>query len=433
MTTRRRFSLYATAGQLLLVCCLALPVSCGDSDPPSPTSTTTHIPHPEVEPIIRVRLLREDSSAAVVELGEQEQQLHLHSSDGTHVFNGPIQVQRTTSHWVIHDSSSDQPWTGDRMKPLELSATTSVQLVQTNATRRYAGTLHCVPSIDPDHAGWELIEHIEMEQYLPGVLAAELYAGWTKNSYAAQCVAARSFACMRIAERTHHTYDVTDGPSTQAYHGVVENNTAHAAQVETVGIILSWNGHLVPGYFSSCCGGRAATAIDAISPSSVNDIPPLMGHGKDDYCHAAPLYTWSINRSSNTLGQRLSRYGRAHGLEELKPLSTIESVQVAKRNTHGRPVKLKITDQSGRHATLTTGEFLRASNFSGSMDRPTKALWSGWGTGESNQGQIELNGHGFGHGVGLCQYGSEAMGKEGYSWREIIDWYFPDVTLHKAW
>jgi stage II sporulation protein D len=412
-------------------------MSCGDapsrSDSPTRPSTASSIPHPKQEPIIRVRLLREESSDSVVDIGESDQHIHLLSAREPRTFTGPIRVQRSSSHWIIHDSSDEPPWEGDRMVSLELSADKPLQLVRAESSRRYAGTLHCIPSADADSEGWELIEYIGMERYLPGVLAAELYAGWNEDCYAAQCVAARSFACMRIAQRTHHTYDVTDGPSTQAYHGVVENDTAHDAQSLTTGIILSWNGHLVPGYFSSCCGGRAATAVDAIGPSPVNDIPPLMGHGKDDYCHAAPLYDWSINRSSRTLGRRLSRYGKSHGLDDLESITTVQEIQVAERNTHGRPVRLKVIDRSRRHATISTGEFLRASNFAGSMGRPTKALWSGWGTGESSRGRIELRGHGFGHGVGLCQYGAEAMGREGHSWREIIDWYFPDVTLHQAW
>ena len=382
------------------------------------------------EPIIRVRLAGVDSSSDTIELGTSGQRIEVWSPRITRDLTGPIRIERSRDGWTVHETTRSHSWAGDQ---LEVSSSTPLILDREGTSRRYAGVLHCVPIDGDGKLEWDLIEHIGLERYLPGVLTAELYVGWTPECYAAQCVAARSFACMRIAQRTHHQFDVTDGPSTQAYHGVVDDKTAHTAQSETSGIVLSWNGHLVPGYFSSCCGGRAATAVDAIGPSPINDIPPLMGHTNDDYCVKAPLFDWTINRSARTLGRRLSRYGRTVGNSDLESMSSVSEILVEDENIHGRPVKLKIVDRNKHHVILSTDRFFRAANHSGSMGRPAKDLWSGWSIGTTERGRIDLHGHGFGHGAGLCQYGAQAMGQQGFSWQDIIKWYFPKVTLHQAW
>ena len=110
-------------------------------------------------------------------------------------------------------------------------------------------------------------------------------------------------------------------------------------------------------------------------------------------------------------------------------------ITVEDRNQHGRPTSLRLVDRSGTEAVLSTGDFFFAANFTGSGagGEPSRSLWSGWAEGVSRRGRMKLNGHGFGHGVGLCQYGAEAMGTSGKSWTTILEWYYPGAQLHKAW
>ena len=393
-----------------------------------------HLDLPTQEPVIRVRLQREDGRGGGVEVGTEKHDINLKSSGTTVTVPGPVNIKRTGNGWTVTDGSSKAhsfPSDGQ----LVLDADTPLLLNHKSGARRYGGSLHCVPSSDEKQVSWDLIEHVSVEAYLPGVLVGELYKGWTEACYSAQCVAARSFACMQIQHRTHHSYDVTDGPSSQAYHGVVDRSDAHTAQQKTSGVVLSWQGNLVPGYFSSCCGGRAANAIDAISTSPVNDIPPLMGHGDDDYCVNAPLHTWTIERSARSLGRRIAAKGRARSWTRSKELTTLVRITVEDRNQHGRPTSLRLVDRRGTEAVLSTEDFFFAANFTGSGAgaEPSHALWSGWAEGASHRGRIKLNGHGFGHGVGLCQYGAEAMGSSGKPWETILEWYYPGAELHKSW
>ena len=414
--------------------------SCTDPEPAGspPEAHNTHsrdsIELPTTEPVIRVRLHREPAGGAGIELGVQGQRVNFESSGASHTITAPVHVARSAQGWVIGGGSSE-PHTYSFEQDLILHADAPLLLKQGDGSRRYAGTLHCVSVTDGNESAWELVEHVRVEAYLPGVLVGELYAGWSEACYAAQCVAARSFACMQIQQRAHHRYDVTDGPSSQAYHGVVDRSDAHKAQQSTSGVVLAWEGTLVPGYFSSCCGGRAATATDGISSSPINDIPPLMGHGDDDYCVNAPLYTWTIDRSARSLGRRIAAKARERSWEKSKDLKTLVSIKVETRNAHGRPITLRLVDRYGAESVLPTGDFFFAANFTGSGagTKPTHSLWSGWAEGVSRRGRMELNGHGFGHGVGLCQYGAEAMGASGKQWSAILEWYYPGAELHHAW
>ena len=210
--------------------------SCTDSNqhqaskPPPAAREHSDGPHldlPTQEPVIRVRLQREDGRGGGVEVGTQKHDINLKSSGTTVTVPGPVNIKRTRNGWTVTDGSAKAHSfpTDDQ---LVLDANTPLLLNHKGGARRYGGSLHCVPSSDENQVSWDLIEHVSVEAYLPGVLVGELYKGWTEACYSAQCVAARSFACMQIQHRTHHSYDVTDGPSSQAYHGVVDRSDADA-------------------------------------------------------------------------------------------------------------------------------------------------------------------------------------------------------------
>jgi len=385
---------------------------------------------PRTEPTVRVRLESGRIDDGPITVGERGITLEIDGeSDSTSRLPGPVLVEHRGNHWIVRSALNGEPihHSGSTIRirsdePLRIAG----------GEHRFAGVLHCIAS---ESGSWHLVEHVSMEDYIPGVLAGELYAGWNVSCYAAQAVAARSFACMEVQMRSHRDWDVVASPASQAYVGITENRTAHEAQAMTRGMVLSWNEQLVPGYFSSCCGGLAATAVDQISPSPVNDIPPLEGHDGDDPCSNSPLFEWKIDRSARVLHRRLAAWSSHHRNHPLERLTSIESIDVHRRNRHGRPNILRITDRGGRRADLTIQEFLEASNFrgEGAPRSSMKPLWSGWSSGSVDRGRITIKGHGFGHGVGLCQYGAQELGVQGKSFREILKWYYPESDIHAGW
>ncbi len=136
------------------------------------------------------------------------------------------------------------------------------------------------------------------------------------------------------------------------YGGSPSHDRAIDAVAMTRGRVLVYQDRIVPAYYSSCCGGLPATAIDAIGPNVVNGIEPLQGRAADDACREAPVFSWQVERRTGELSERLSASGRRSGQTELRHLKRVSSIRIARRNRHGRPAAYTILDDRGRTVEL---------------------------------------------------------------------------------
>ena len=166
-----------------------------------------------------------------------------------------ITVSRGKSGWEVTGADLSA---ANRQSDVLLIRSKAPFIISGKKGRRYPGDISCVIDSD-DPVRFSIINVVEMSSYIPGVLAGELYEGWHDSAFEAQAVAARSYALSEIHQRVKHAWDVTDTPASQAYHGVAYSQAVRCADA-TRGQILTWEDSLVPGYFSSCCGGAAATA-----------------------------------------------------------------------------------------------------------------------------------------------------------------------------
>ena len=279
---------------------------------------------------------------------------------------------------------------------------------------------------------FDVVAHVPIEKYLPGVLAGELFSHWHPSTFAAQAVAARSYAVTQHNARknTSH-FDVSDGPSSQMFLGDVTLDVAHRAVQETDGLVLWWNGTIVPAYYSACCGGLPATAKDAISGSDTHNIPPLFGHEGRDSCVELDVHKWSVIRRARTLRKRLNASSIPLNIPGLAKLRTIRSIEPTEHNTHGRPTELTIFGRGDETFSIRAKDVMRAANASvESLPNPKKHLWSSFLTAQKLESNIQIDGFGMGHGVGLCQYGAQELAGRGESWKNILGWYYPKSTIN---
>lgn len=284
-------------------------------------------------------------------------------------------------------------------------------------------------------AGIDVVNLCPMEQYLPGVLARELYANWNLQTYLAQAIAARSFAAVESiywSQRRH--FDVVAGQASQAYVGVTSNDNANRAVRDTNGTVLIYSGELVPGYYSSCCGGVSASAVDAISDHPVNDIPPLRARPPLACCSWAPLFTWTSDQAPRDAAKRLAAWSTERSHLRLPTLAEVASVEAIQVNEYGRPVRFRVTDARGGRVELLAEQLRAALNASApglaGLRRPIR---SGNFAGSVQRGALVCRGNGFGHGVGLCQHGAEGMARDGTRWRTIVETYYPGATIARTW
>lgn len=340
------------------------------------------------------------------------------------IIAGNINISRNKNKWIGVNESGESEVTFTLQPNTKLTVDTTDKIL--------SGKIVLHPSSTNPDKTFDVVAHIPIEDYLPGVLAGELFAHWHPSTFAAQAVAARSYAASHHFERKSTSYfDMNGGPSSQMFLGEVTLDIAHRAVQETRGVVLRWDDRIIPAYYSSCCGGLPATAIDEISSAEQHNIQPLCGHEGVDICTSLSVHSWKTERSARVLRKRLNACATSMQLPELAHVRSISSIHPAATNKHGRTTHLVIKGRRGDSVEIRTRDFIRAVNATVFNVPDTKNhIWSSFVIGEKDGASIYMNGLGMGHGVGLCQYGAQELAGKGESWKDILKWYYPGATIN---
>ncbi len=299
--------------------------------------------------------------------------------------------------------------------------------------RSYPGQL--VVQLSGDGKALEVVNHLPMEEYLPGVLAKELYASWHPECFRAQAIAARSYAADMIARTSRRHYDLENNELSQAYIGTTTNTRAIDAVRATRGVVLAFGGRVLPAYYSAVCGGVSQDAAHAF-PNGL-DIPPLRGRVLGDWCSASPNFQWGpIERDRRELAERIVAWGRSQN-HPIMGLLSVEEVRVARVNSGGRPAAFTIYSGKQRTPYTLSDEQLRyACNHNPEhlpkLDR-AQGLLSGFVSVQVQDSKVIFEGRGHGHGVGLCQWGAQAMAVKGHPASRILDFHYPGAEAVRAY
>lgn len=282
----------------------------------------------------------------------------------------------------------------------------------------------------------DAINHVPMEQYIPGVLQKELFASWHANTYAAQAVAARTYAMYSQHLNSAKHYDVESTVASQAYIGLSTSSKAVQGAATTRGLALTWQGRIFPAYYSSCAGGAGQDGPIAFPRKSPN-IPPLMGRPRGQWGRSSPNFAWGpIRRDASQLSQRLAAWGRSNG-DAIHQLRGIRAIQVTSRNSAGRPAGFRVTDGAGRAFNLGPESFRHACNQDvaglAKVDKARQIKSSFFDVQVAGGAVIFTNGRGYGHGVGLDQWGSNDLAAAGYNPASILAFYYPGAKLERLY
>jgi stage II sporulation protein D len=286
--------------------------------------------------------------------------------------------------------------------------------------RRYRGTIDFVPDGD----GIAVINRLDLEEYLRGVLPGEIGSRDPRDRAAlqAQAVAARSYAAARMGER-RAVYDVTATVSDQVYGGVgVERPETDDAVRATRGLVLTWGDRIITAPYHSHGGSLTAAADEVFWKRGgepylrpVDDRSPEGGC----YCDVSAMRGWERRFTRGELRQLLAQYGRDAGIVSAGDVS---SVSIVSRGPSGRVTILAIETGSGRVSVQgndirfvlrTNGAILPSTNFS--------LAFSG--------DLLLLRGVGNGHGVGMSQWGAIGRSRAGQDARSILATYYPGTRL----
>ncbi|HYE21302.1 MAG TPA: SpoIID/LytB domain-containing protein [Tepidisphaeraceae bacterium] len=296
----------------------------------------------------------------------------------------------------------------------------------------YRGALRFVPTA----AGrFDVVNDVALDDYLAAVVAGEMYPGWHEQAYRAQAIVARTYALYeRQTAGTGRHWDVYPDTRSQMYGGLpAETKWARAAVAETAGIVLAapdadGQPRIFKAYFSSCCGGVSQSAADAFGEGYV---PALSDQNVYAACRASPRFNWGpVEVSKSDLTARFVRFGQRRGRPEAK-MATITRIDVQQENRWGRPIRFLVTDLRGNKFSLSGEEFRWAVN-TGAPEGST--LYSSFVKVISDSDRILfVEGHGWGHGVGLCQYCAEKRAEDGLAHEHILLAAYPTASLVRAY
>ncbi len=248
------------------------------------------------------------------------------------------------------------------------------------------------------------INHVDLESYLYSVVGAEAYASWPLEALKAQAVAARTYALYKRSQSNNPNYDVDTTTATQVYKGLDSEYTSTIQAVgETNSQVMTYNGQTILAVFHSSSGGHTENVEDIWS----SNLPYL--RGVVDYDQTAPVYQWSKNLTGRELGNLIGGVG------------TVTSMTAERTTPQGRVVTMKVTGTGG--TKRISGENLRkALNLK-------STLVSVSSVGNST---FQVYGKGFGHGVGLSQWGAESLAEQGLNYQQILGHYYRNASLSQV-
>lgn len=379
---------------------------------------------------LRVRLQRAAKQVQLV----SENDLRLTPLSGSHrrgrTLRSPVLIRIEHDHYVA-SGARGRTRTFSTNVPLLISSKSEL----TFNSVAYPGAIALVRN--PDKNTFDVIEHVSIERYLPGVLTRELYPNWSQTTYEAQAIAARSYALNERLRRLSlgSSFDLENTTKDQAYGGSNASDKARLAVQRTQGTTLIYQGAILRAYYSSVCGGRPASARDTW-PTGIgfeyNLSAPLQAVPRDCPDSFSPRFRWTVTRTTQTLVQRLQAFGRDNG-SSLRLITSLKSIKPIRRNAAQRPATYRLTDQAGKSWRLSAEQLRLALNHNGSsrLGRPDKdsSVFSGDVQIDIDGDAVTILGRGFGHGVGMCQFGAEGLARQGKSVEEILTFYYPGADV----
>jgi len=260
-----------------------------------------------------------------------------------------------------------------------------------------------------DNGNLMVINYVSLEDYLLGVLYHEVSHRWPMECLRAQAIAARTFALYQARMNKMQPYDLRSDVYSQVYGGKnSEKWSTNLAVTSTRGKVLVFKADIFPAYFHATCGGYTE---DASSLWKI-DIQPLRGV-RCDFCKDSKHYWWIKAIPLDDVGEILRQNGYKIG--------TIRTVNVLSKNVSGRVDKLEIKDGEGVTVVLT-GKIFR------SLLGPNVVRSTMFDT-SVRADKLVLNGRGWGHGVGLCQWGAYGMARDGRKADQILKYYYPGAEI----
>jgi len=261
------------------------------------------------------------------------------------------------------------------------------------------------------------IKEMAFEEYLAGVLAGEMHNDWPEEALQAQAILARTFVMEFIQDKGGSKYEgahvSTDIEEAQAWNAAQVNERIKKAVADTRGQVALYEGNYVKAWFHAHAGGQTATAKEGLAFKEAE--PPYIQVVESPDSPEAPPEdaNWTATFTKQEIVAALQKIGQKPG--------SFNSIEIVEKGPSGRATRLKIGNAT-----------IQAAGFRVALD--STRMKSTKLTGISVSGdKVVMKGTGYGHGVGMSQWGAYQMAKEGKSPEEILKHYFQGINIVKMW
>lgn len=262
-----------------------------------------------------------------------------------------------------------------------------------------------------------VINIVDIEDYVKGVIPYEMSGSWPIEALKAQALCARTYAASHFNANSYYGFDVTNDTYSQVYRGLTgATSTSDAAVEQTAGIYILYAGEPISAMYCSSNGG-ATEDSENITGNAVGYL-----RGKVDSFEAAAA---SINANSSWT-DTLTRSQLAEKANTLGfSIASANSIEITYSDT-GNVIGMKLTDSNGRSASFSGKACYEFCTSTLGLKSISFEI-------SENGDSVTFIGSGWGHSLGMSQFGAYAMAKTyGFTYDQIVNFYYTDITLASA-
>lgn len=319
----------------------------------------------------------------------------------------PITLTAGKSEIILTRHTGDAAGVGRSVTVVPDDPSGAVSLDCGARSRQYRGAVE----INFESGGLRLVNVVGIEDYLLGVVPAEMSHNCPEEALNAQAVVARTYAIRNQEKHRAHGYDLCDSTHCQVYDGVIaEQPECTRAVIDTTGLVLAYDGKVAHVMYSADCGGATANHADVYAGAGL----PYLRERADPV--EVPHRSWEKDYTVKSLEEILLRAG-------VREAAGLKAIGVVKKSPAGRAVTVEIT--GGEGVVTISASRLRAVLGVSAMPSTLFEVET------STDGGVTFKGKGMGHGVGMCQVGAISMAGagNGYTYDRILAHYFPGTTI----
>lgn len=262
-----------------------------------------------------------------------------------------------------------------------------------------------------------VINIVDIEDYVKGVIPYEMSGSWPIEALKAQALCARTYAASHFNANSYYGFDVTNDTYSQVYRGLTgATSTSDSAVDQTAGIYILYAGEPISAMYCSSNGGATENSENVMA----NAVGYLRGKVDSFEAAAADINansSWTRTYSRRELAEKANTLGFS--------IASADSIELTYSDT-GNVIGIRLTDSNGRSAS-----FSKSSCYE--FCTSTLGLKSiSFEISESGD-SVTFNGSGWGHSLGMSQFGAYAMAKVyGFTYDQIVNFYYTDITLASA-